>query len=731
MKHFTISRQQYPHQGKGRGVGGFAKKALCVGTLLLGSYFHASAQSVSYDGINYGVVDDTCAYVSYSNPNIETADIKEFVEIRGSRYRVTTVRYQGFKDCSKLKTVVFPESMRNISEAAFRNCTALESITFPKSIESIGDYAFAGCHRLGSVEFPNFSNDSTNISDRDTTGTVGGDSTITEIPDSTGVIGGDSAMRSRIFVRGLADIHTVTIGVSAFSQCFSLKSIELPDGLAELKRLTFSGCDELSEVKLPSTLASIENYAFSGCSSITRIDVPKSVETIADYAFSEMANCKAINVEEGNANYSSSDGILLSGDGTQVVKCPEGKAEGVGVPEGVKKINSGAFANNASLTDVVLPESVEKIDNFAFLGCPNIRRIFLSKNVRSIGSNVFTGLEALEAIDVDAANANFSSKDGVLFSKDGEMLYRYPAGKAGDYAIPEGTKGIYYASFGETARLTSIKVPASLESFAPEAFDGWSRNLKSVDVDADNQTYKSVDGVVFSKDGYMIVFYPSGKSETYNVPQGTMTIGEWAAQDCILDSIVIPSSVNWFKEYAMAYCGFRTLSIPCSDENATVGSIDEYAFLGCESLEELYVPYLNEIKEGAFTSCNSLKSITRFIVGNVDENAFNGVDKENCVLYVPQGMTAEFRSNAAWGQFANIVEIDVTGIENIKAENGAKITSEGGTINFNGIADGTSVKVFSADGATVYSGTAKQFTPVTAGTYIVVVGNKTFKVLVK
>ncbi len=731
MKDFTISRQKVSLHGKRGGIGGFAKRMLCIGVLLLGSHFNASAQSVSYDGINYGVVDDTCAYASYSNPNIEVADIKEFVEIRGSRYRVTTVRYQGFKDCSKLKTVVFPESMRNISEAAFRNCTALESITFPKSIESIGDYAFAGCHRLGSVEFPSFSSDSTNISDIDTTGTAGRDSTITEIPDSTGVIGSDSAMHSRILVRGLADIHTVTIGVSAFSQCFSLKSIELPEGLAELKRLTFAGCDELMEVKLPGTLVSIENYAFNGCSSINRIDIPKSVETIADNALSEMANCKEINVEAGNANYSSSDGILLSGDGTQVVKCPEGKADGVGVPEGVKKINSGAYANNASLTDVVLPESVEKIDNFAFLGCPNIRRIFLSKNVSSIGSNVFTGLEALETIDVDAANANFSSKDGVLFSKNGAMLYRYPAGKAGDYAIPEGTKGIYSSSFSETANITSIKVPASLENFNPAAFDGWSRNLKSVDVDANNQTYKSVDGVVFSKDGYMIVFYPSGKSETYNVPQGTMTIGEWAAQDCILDSIVIPSSVNWFKEYAMSYCGFRTLSIPCSDENATVGSIDEYAFLGCESLEELYVPYLNEIKEGAFTGCNSLKSITRFVVGNVDENAFNGVDKENCVLYVPQGMTAEFRNNAAWGQFANIVEIDVTGIESIKAENGARITSEGGTINFDGIAAGTLVKVLSTDGAMVYSGTAKQFTPATAGTYIVVVGNMTFKVLVK
>ncbi len=715
MKHFTIYRQKDPHQGNRRYIGGFARKIVCLGVLLLGGCFYASAQSVSYGGINYGVVNDSCAYVSYSNPDIETANIMESVEIRGSRYRVTTVRYQGFQDCSKLKTVVFPESMRNISEGAFRNCTALDSVVFPKSIESIGNYAFAGCHRLKSVEFPKFEGGSTNVSGK----------------DSAGVAGKDSARRSRVFVRGLADIHTVTIGYSAFASCFSLKSIELPEGLAELESYTFGFCGALSEVKLPSTLAGIENYAFSGCYSISRLDIPKSVEKIADYALSDMAGCKAINVEAGNANYSSSDGILLSGDGTQVVKCPEGKTDGVGVPEGVKEINSNAFAYNASLTDVVLPESVEKIDNFAFLGCPNIRRIFLSKNVSSIGSNVFSGIEALEAIDVDAANAKFSSRDGVLFSKDGEMLYRYPAGKAGDYAIPEGTKGIFSSSFGETARLTSIKVPASLDNFNPAAFDGWSRNLKSVEVDANNRTYKSVDGVVFSKDGYMIVFYPSGKSATYNVPQGTMTIGEWAAQDCILDSIVIPSSVNWFKENALAYCGFRTLSIPCSGENATVGSIDEYAFCGCESLEELYVPYLNEIKDGAFSGCGSLKSITRFVVGNVSGNAFDGVDKENCVLYVPQGMAAEFRSNAAWGQFANIVELDVTGIESVKAESGAKISLDGGTINFDGIAAGTPVKVFSADGAMVYSGAAKQFTPSTAGTYIVVVGNKTFKVLVK
>ena len=44
------------------------------------------------------------------------------------------------------------------------------------------------------------------------------------------------------------------------------------------------------------------------------------------------------------------------------------------------------------------------------------------------------------------------------------------------------------------------------------------------EVSEENNTYKTVDGVIFSKDGKELVAYPGGKKVlTYTIPEGTQT----------------------------------------------------------------------------------------------------------------------------------------------------------------------------------------------------------------
>lgn len=119
------------------------------------------------------------------------------------------------------------------------------------------------------------------------------------------------------------------------------------------------------------------------------------------------------------------------------------------------RIAKDAFANGSSLTSISVPGSVTSIGNGAFSGC-----------------------EILTAINVDAANTTYKSANGILFSKDGTVLLRYPAGKTGNISIPSGVTSIGAYAFAGCTGLASISIPENVTKIGDGAFLGCS-NLSS------------------------------------------------------------------------------------------------------------------------------------------------------------------------------------------------------------------------------------------------------------
>ena len=124
-------------------------------------------------------------------------------------------------------------------------------------------------------------------------------------------------------------------------------------------------------------------------------------------------------------------------------------------------------------------------------------------------------------------------------------------------------------------------------------------------------------------------------------------------------------------------------------------------------------------------------------MGNPSASAFDGVDTENCVLYVPAGMTAAFRANECWNKFKNIEETGVNAINNA-TDNAESVSVNGniGTVEIpNGIASLINsqkaiVNVYTTDGKLVYSGKNGSFS-LANGIYVVATGKKSFKIAVK
>lgn len=144
------------------------------------------------------------------------------------------VEYLGdgsFQGCSKLETIVIPDSVRTIGSMAFMN-SGLISVTLPDSVKTVKNAAFQNCFSLLS-----------------------------------------------------ADLNSIEyLGWSAFLSS-GIISIVIPDGIQTIEMMTFYKCGSLTSVTLPSSLTTIERWAFEDCTSLASVTLPVGVTSIGMQAF--------------------------------------------------------------------------------------------------------------------------------------------------------------------------------------------------------------------------------------------------------------------------------------------------------------------------------------------------------------------------------------------------------------------------------------------------------------
>ena len=104
----------------------------------------------------------------------------------------------------------------------------------------------------------------------------------------------------------------------------------------------------------------------------------------------------------------------------------------------------------ASPRVLVIPDGFITISS---LFLPKLEKLYISETVdrtHDVCTSEYAAIysEKLEAIIVDPKNKNLKSVDGMLFSKDGTNLLKYPAKKAGkEYSIPDDVEDICYGAF--------------------------------------------------------------------------------------------------------------------------------------------------------------------------------------------------------------------------------------------------------------------------------------------
>ena len=169
--------------------------------------------------------------------------------------------------------------------------------------------------------------------------------------------------------------------------------------------------------------------------------------------------------------------------------------------------------------------------------------------------------------------------------------------------IPDGVTSIYEDAFYDCSLITSVTIPDSVVSVDSSTFYN-CKSLQSINVSSDNDIYKSVDGLLLSKDGKVLIACPRGRKRVV-IPDSVTSIGDNAFYACdSLTSVTIPDSVTSIGYWAFAFSSLTSVTMPDS-----VTSIGDWAFAN-SSLTSVTIPdSVTSIGEGAF-AFSSLTSVT-------------------------------------------------------------------------------------------------------------------------
>ena len=492
--------------------------------------------------------------------------------------------------------VVIPDSVTSIGQMAFEGCTGLTSITMPDSVTSIGLGAFRRCTGLRSVAISH----------------------------------GLKTIEFNVF-HGCTSLNSVTIpyGVEtiergAFSYCTGLKSVQIPGSVTSIGYSAFSNCTGLTSVTIPQGTASIGARTFQNCSSLRSVSISGSVNMIGQNPFYGCSALTRIDVDENNHAYSSDNGVLYNHDKTEMIAYPCSKGNVFTIPDSVTRIAAYAFALCANLTKVTIPDSVTEICDGAFFQCTGLQSITIPHSVSSIGaiysqSDIERGV--IGAFEDCTELTNVIISDGLTVL--GSCTFKGCTGLT-SVTIPDSVTTIGGYAFWGCLALKSVKIsnnatslgmslfvgciftnvtiPASVSEIGNYAFC-YCPSLTYIDVNKDNQSFSSYDGVLYNKDKTLLIAYPAAKTTSFSVPDSVNEIGQGAFAHCSgLTSFIIPNSVSAIGHEAFSYCtNLKSVSI-----SAGVASIDGSVFSHCTSLMSITI--LNpDMRIGWYDSANPLR----------------------------------------------------------------------------------------------------------------------------
>jgi len=356
---------------------------------------------------------------------------------------VSSIGSSAFASCRSLTYVNLPDSVSKVQYSTFKDCISLISVRIPASVKYIASQAFSGCSTLTNVCYLGTSNPNSESSDifegcnelvnvtvtnnyilgtfcgkgvskKDSCpsliveGTCGSSCSWT-LDSATGFlhITGNGEITNPTWDKYNAGIKSVTIengftSIGGFRNCYSLKTLSIPDSVTHIQDSTFRDCIKLSSVILPSSLISIGETAFYNCSLLKSVTIPDSVSSIGTGAFACCARLSSVNIPK-SLKYIKDETFF---------RCSS--LSSLTIPESVVSLGHSAFCF-CSFERLIIPGSVSSIGDYAFANCYLHAICYLGKKDPSKYEHVFAfGRVSKVYVPIDYVNSTFCRQGGVI-----------------------------------------------------------------------------------------------------------------------------------------------------------------------------------------------------------------------------------------------------------------------------------------------------------------------------
>ena len=427
----------------------------------------------------------------------------------------------------------------------------------------------------------------------------------------------------------------------AFSGCTSLHSMQFPSSLTSINACAFQDCTSLVSLQFPSGLTSIGHNAFYGCTSLTSLQFPSNLTSIGDSAF---AGCK------GLTSLQFPSGLTFIGVAA-FLGCTS--LTSLLFPSSLTSINSRAFENCTSLVSLQLPSGLTSIGSAAFAYCSSLTSLQFPSGLTSIGVRAFQNCTGLTSLELPSGltkieEGAFSGCSNIV------SIYAYMP----DPPLFDGEAKDFPTCFNENCTLYVPKKSYSaymvapgwgdfktIAKFNPDLIRDWvTKNVAQagtlstvIGEDKENIIKLKLTGNLNDTDvQYLEEMIREAALQELNLKDALLyTINVCRFSDCkSLTSLVLPDVLQRIEKEAFAHCtGLTTISLPAG-------------------LEYMYA---------AFDDCTGLTSVYANMPTPLQDafSFYDGVDKSNCILYVPEGSLAAYRQmENTWGLFQHIVEFD-------------------------------------------------------------------------
>ena len=446
---------------------------------------------------------------------------------------ITALPTQAFYNSKNVEHLILPNTLITIGEEMFYQ-SDLRSVVIPTNVTTVGYSAFKRCSSLTTVTF--------------------------EKESQLKTIGGD-------YYYG------------AFSDCTALTSIEIPASVETIGNTAFSDCSSLATVTFEkgSRLKTIGNNAYYRCTSLTSIEIPASVETIEKKAFMHCSSLATVTFEKG------SQLKTIAGDSYD-----------------------GAFSDCTALTSIEIPASVETIEATAFKRCSKLATVTFEK-----GSQLKT------------IGGGYSSSSHF------------------------GTYSDYYGAFSDCSSLTSIEIPASVETIEATAFSDCS---KLATVTFEKGSLLKIIGGGYSSSYYYGAFLGCSSLTSIEIPASVETIEATAFKRCSKLTTVTFEKGSQLKIIGGGFdtnVGYRYIYGAFS-ELKNLMTVDMSACTQVEIIEEC--AFYNDPELRLF-------KVSTETPPTCENNAFVGINPYS-VLKVPSGCANAYKAATGWKNFASITGLD-------------------------------------------------------------------------